>query len=362
MESSNLNASSKGVEMARKGIKGSFGIRSSLMLTGMIMLAILISLLSTSLKGFAQDGGLEWDDPVNISASGGSVNPHIIANDEQVFMVLWDHSAEVTGSRDARSGFSLKTPDGWSESKWVSLPFSGLNPEYLVDVTGLIHVIWIDDEDTLRYHPARLSDLNSNAGWYGSKNIGSAVVTFDAALDEMNRIHVVFISGDETVWGPAGVYYTRSSNYGPSWTIPLRLCESNYFQQYLGLVQLDPNPISPEPAYPSVDVEIIGTEEGQIIAVSWDNPSLKRIYESGSNDLGITWDPVIEVQGPNEHSPYASPRRLLTISAIRLPSLIIRRAMSLLGRPLFLSSSPVISIVTLFELTSTIFALKIFAI
>ncbi len=300
--------------MARKGIKGSFGKRSSLMLTGMIMLVILISLLSTSLKGFAQDGGLEWDDPVNISASGVSVNPHIIANDEEVFMVLWDHSAEVTGSRDARSGFSLKTPDGWSESKWVSLPFSGLNPEYLVDETRLIHVIWIDDEDTLRHHPASLANFSSNAGWYGSRNIGSAVVAFDAALDEKNRIHVVFISGDETVWGPAGVYYTRSTSYGPSWTIPLRLFESDYFQQYLGPVQFDPNPISPEPAYPSVDVEIIGIDEDQIIAVSWDNPSLKRIYESGSNDLGINWDPVVEVQGPNERSPYASPRRLLTIS------------------------------------------------
>jgi len=241
------------------------------------MFVILISLLSTPLKGFAQDGGLEWDDPVNISGSGGSVNPRIIANDEEVFMVLWDHSTDVTGGREARSGVSLKTPDGWSESKWVSLPFSGLNPEYLVDVTGLIHVIWIDNENTLRHNPVRHSKFNSNAGWYGSRHIGSAVVAFDAVLDDMNRIYVVFISGDETVWGPAGVYFTLSSDSGASWTTPLRLFESNYFQQYLGPVQFDPNPISPELAYPSVDVEIIGTEDDQIIAVSWDTPSLKAL-------------------------------------------------------------------------------------
>jgi hypothetical protein len=277
-----------------------------------LLFALLFGILSIPATSYAQQAGLEWEEPINISNSGGAVSPQIVVVGEQEYLVVWEEAIER--GEAPRAGIALASPEGWSESRLITMPFAGLNPTFQADGAGIIHVLWIDGEDILRHFAARPSQFISVEGWHSSLNIGSAVVAYNVHLDGQNGLHMAFITGEETTWGPAGVYFTYYKPFGRTWTAPVPLYLSDYYQRFLGLPEFDPNPISPEPPQAFVDVEVVSIAGKQSVQVSWDNPSLKRIYIIESNDSGSTWGSIAEVQGPDEGKPYSSPRRLQLIS------------------------------------------------
>lgn len=241
--------------------------------------------------GHVQDGKAQsetgWTTPVNLSLSGVATNPEMVIDSTGTIHVIW--LDEVDGYKYSQSVDGIT----WSNPLTVKFPFEpdDAAPTLLADSNGLIHVFWIDKRGGLFYSQTPSDGFYDPSAW-SKVNLSSNVSNFDVAIDSLGEPHVAYIENVTNNVGKAGVYYRQL--IGRSWSSPTQIYLSEYFR-----ITTDAS------AYVRVAVTDLLTE--QKVYISWDDRPQKRIYFSSSDDMGRSWSQPQLFKGPDDSGRYNTP-------------------------------------------------------
>jgi hypothetical protein len=271
-----------------------------LQITLVAILALVISLsslLGDVPQAYAQSSSI-WNEPINLSNSGGTLNPVIVIDSLGVRHVFWiDGTGETTEPVTYRY---TRSEDGstWSSPSLVNFPFNtavGASlPVLLSGQNGLIYAFWQDRNESLIFGRTSSENFDDPSLWEFVGVLSEKSLVSDVAMDAQGVIHVAYIRNAESVLGPAGVYYRRSSNDGAGWSDEKLLYASQYFRM-----------TKPEDAHVKI---VVAEEAGNSKAfILWDNAAHKRIFMSASEDSGFTWSEVTQLKGPEDTGGYNLP-------------------------------------------------------
>ncbi len=239
---------------------------------------------------WAQQSGLEWSEPENLSQSGATTSPMMAVDNSGALHIFWqDTYAEAYVYRHNMGGI-------WSTPVTVTLPFTMTMPNLVIDANDRMHAFWrfADGADDLSvsYSSVPITAVTTFAAWSPVQTVADAAADLDVMLDEAGQLHLLFARPKESVNAPAGIYhgYTTDDGLGSQrWVTPTLLYESPYFR---GLKQVDAN----------VDLlTAVSGNESWLMAV-WDNRPRKQIFFTRSNDGGVNWETPLEIAGPESGS------------------------------------------------------------
>lgn len=231
---------------------------------------------------FAQTGSGRWETPVNLSQSGGTINPQFVVDSNGIFHLLW---------LDEFSNFGYISGNGieWNDPVPAKGPYEEFPPEIFPDADGFIHAFWSDDDGLFYTSKARASDFYQMSGWVGRSQLGSFVTDVDATVDSEGKMHLVYIRAANSDNQPAGVYYQSMNRGSTGWSLPMLLYQSDYMR-------------SATPETSSLEIVSTTGEDGVHLYVVWDNRARERVYLSRSIDGGRLWSPPEEIDKPQEGS------------------------------------------------------------
>ncbi len=283
---------------------------------GWVMALVLGSgVLTPAVAVQAQAPEGTWSVPVNISHSGGTANPRLVSLGRGDLITVWDDLFASPTAANPVAGLARRIGGEWGAPDLVGLPFAGQPVQLIAGRTGFVHGFWIDRRGSLLYAAIPVVSFGDTTRWQSSRLIATSVVAFDAALDDANRLHLVYLRADATDAAPAGVYYTRSTSGGQDWSFPRTVYPSTYYRRFLSR-PTDPTSIySGDAELPNVDVAVSNVGSSVQVLLGWDNPALKRIFLLRSPDGGSSWGEIQEIAGPDVASPYSEPRRLHIIAS-----------------------------------------------
>jgi len=260
----------------------------------------------------AQEGA--WSVPVNVSHSGGTANPRLVALDSGDLIAVWDDAFASPTASSPVAGLARRIAGEWRSPALASLPFAGQPSQMIAGRVGFVHGFWIDRRGSLRYASVPAVSYGDATRWQSTRLVATSVVAFDAVLDDSNRLHVIYLRVEDTDAAPAGVYYTRSTSGGQDWSFPIAVYPSTYYRRFLDR-PTDPSSIySGDVQLPHVDVAVSQTGNAVQVLLGWDNPALKRVFLLRSLDAGASWGEIQEIEGPEITSPYSEPRQLRIIA------------------------------------------------
>ncbi len=241
-------------------------------LTGLVLSLIIFRL---GYSAFAQPGPSVWTDPVNLSRSGGTSEPHIVVDSKGLIHVYWmNEFYGITYTYRDQAGV-------WMDPIPVPAPFeeSLTTLQLLPDPRGAIHAFWLDKNSNLFY--SRSINTGASLVWEGSQYLAGGVVDFHVVMKESLIIHLGYVAFEES---PTGIYY-RSMGETGIWSSPELIYPSKYFRN-----------LTPEDAHIWIDA---GANER--VYLSWDDHFTEHVFIAWSTDSGKTWsDPGIIDQREEE--------------------------------------------------------------
>jgi hypothetical protein len=255
-------------------------------LTPLLVLASLIGNPEKTIYAQAQDG--DWTPPINLSRSGGTMNPAVVVDNNGTTHVIW---------ADLYSGFmySRLTEESWTTPKPVIFPFSPprnvtIGPEYptpifMTDQRNRIHAFWIDGRGILNHSSVFYLYMDSTGSWSGRRVIAESAVAMDVDKDANGNIHVAYIRSLSSMFAPAGLYYRWLNTTSYWWSLPTLLDESPYYRTL-------------ESSNANVNIISTWVDETVNLTIGWDNRPRNRISMIMSNDNGSTWGEVQVIEGP----------------------------------------------------------------
>ncbi len=258
----------------------------SVILFAWITLTLVLSLV-LAWDVLAQSENGSWLDPINLSRSSGASEPVSVADESGRTHVIWK---DISGSYY----YSREVAGEWSEPMAIDPPFGTrrydpnltetkatplYTPILISDSKNGIHAVWIDGSKALSYSFVESNDFSEAEAWTTPQQITGPALDMAIAIDDDERIHVVYLRTAESSDLPAGLYYSQSEDGGLTWSGPDLLYESSYLRV---LSSSDAN------------VEIVAAGPDTII-VAWDNRPLERVFYVSSRDGGSSWEPVREV-------------------------------------------------------------------
>ncbi len=235
-------------------------------------MALLSALLAARVS--AQTASTPWTAPVNLSQSGGTLQPLIaIAADGTQHALWWD---QTDGERYARGSITDPT---WSKPINVPAIF-GLRK--LDTVTGRETIVpprsprlmaldseavavWIDSKDQLN------SAQSKAATWSDATTLSASALMFDVAHSLSSTLELAYINPVDSAEELAGIYYRTYT--GQTWSDATLVYRSLYFRT--AAVQ---------------DLQLSATRVGQNVLVAWDDPQLSQSLYARSEDGGRTWN------------------------------------------------------------------------
>ena len=254
-----------------------------------VLLALLGMLFGNIPGGLAQSVQ-EWSDPVNLSMSGGATNPSMVVDGSGVIHTIWVD--EFDGFKYSQSTDGLN----WTSPETVKYPSSAeANPPVMFsDSAGIIHIFWLDDQNKLSYAQTLPENLDTPPAWRTKSAVDSSVYDFDAGIDPQGRMHVTYLKNPAPATGTAGVFYKRSPDAGRTWSASSLLYESPYFRS-----------LDAENAH--IRMAVSDKEDDERIYTVWDDRSQKRIFITTSADGGLTWGPIKEMVAPQSDLGFRTP-------------------------------------------------------
>lgn len=272
--------------------------------------------------------------------------PSIVADGFGNLHVFW-----AVGVPVERSAIYYSFWDGQSWSPPIdvligpNLGMSNGNASIVVDHQGYLHVIW--HNGGLYYSRAHISQASNPRAWQPPTEIAPQAFTSDLAIDQSDRLHVVYSSlGDVK-----DVFYTVADADSPHWASPIAISE------VVGTLEATGNPdimITPDgrlhvtwgvyqlpDGWPPAGVYYAQSDDGgrtwttlwQMAETGHGNPQLGSIsdrelhlvwFGDGRNftrslDGGQTWEPVRKLATVSEISGFIlGPPQLVADSAARL--------------------------------------------
>jgi hypothetical protein len=266
--------------------------------TFLIVCIVITLLVVPGTKTFAQEYPTDWQAPVDISKSGGAIDPHIFTDEHGVVHAIW---------LDTRSGYyySDAGANGWTSPVSVKFPFTQplkgfedkYHPVYPVIIStpdAHVHALWIDERGRLEYSYVLTGSISNRYAWNDATGIMDSVPGFDAVKDSNGNIYLAFIKGVTPDHNVPGIYYTRRAVNG-YWTTPKLLYDSTYFRT-----------IAPDQANIKVAVRIVdGVPQ---IYIAWDIRAFNRVYFMRSINGGQSWIPATIIDGPDVSGAPVQPK------------------------------------------------------
>lgn len=263
--------------------------RSILILTCFLLLLALLSSAGAREAG-AQTEAPGWETPDNLSRSGSATDPSLVVDANGILHAIWKD--EVDGYVYSRQG-----EEGWSQPVPTTLPFdpeTTLELHLIPDVNNQVHAFWVDEEGVLSYSRVNADFFTIRVRWAPVIRLSTSAVDMAPFLDESGILHLAYARTLETEAFPAGVYYTRSTNSGFTWSQAQQLYGSTYFRNLTNDI---------------ANIQMTGQSEGETtwLYIAWDNQPRERLFMSRSIDGGETWEPARLIDGPELDPDTAKP-------------------------------------------------------
>ncbi|MCB0254184.1 MAG: exo-alpha-sialidase [Anaerolineae bacterium] len=237
-----------------------------------------------------------WSDPIDVLAAGeGSIAvPDALQVDHQDRLVLvWHQSRRLNiSSADANNAGSAQA---WLTD--VLEPNASIfSADLVIDNSGRYHVVYARDTNELVY----LSSYDNGLTW--SIPVIVATITdnkfalglVSIAVDANDQIVVSWTRhSEETNWGPAGVWFSRSSDGGQNWTTALE--------------------VAPGQGYGAS--ELFVDTDGRFHLVWIGNLAVGGRYYRWSTDGGRSWSDEVTIASPDQARGYAGPPVLMQDSS-----------------------------------------------
>jgi hypothetical protein len=252
----------------------------------------------------AQDAEDEpWTPPVNLSNSGSTSNPVVVADSFGMIHVVW--MDEFAGG-----AYSFLSGGSWSPPVFVDFPFDEFVPVLLAG-NEYIYAFWInpETEDSLFFSRALASEFGTSTAWEAPRRISKFVADFSVEFQDPSQIRLVYIFTGEEEERSAGIFFQRSDDGGAEFLPPINI----YNSRYLRPVEAD-----------NANIQISSTTQGdrESIYVSWDDRGVNRVFLSTSADQGDTWTSPFEVDGPSVSVSVSEPFNVV-VSASGLNILLL---------------------------------------
>ena len=273
---------------------------------GLILFLLVLFLLNAKLKvAEAQSITQGWQDPINLSNSGGTQNPTLLKGPSGQLHAIWED--------DYASFVNRNFTDSWGQNFPLDLPFYQQNYKIIADNSGWFYVFWINEDHNLQYSGVSEANMSLTGNWLSATTIASSVVAFDVDIDDNNQVHLVFTRALDTNETPSGIYYQRTLGAISNWSDTRLIYQSKYYRSLIPpegeMTVADVN--SSDQMNVSVNTTSI---DGNIsIFLGWENPSLKRLFYNKSTDNGQTWQQPMEIVTPSQDLILITPRNMQTV-------------------------------------------------
>ena len=254
----------------------------------------------------AQSAAQPWDAPLNLSRSGVAMNPAIVSDSDGSVHAVWQDDlanywyTQWDGSQwgspeatDLNLLFRLP-PAGETPDPDQLANHAGPNPLFIAGPNQMIFAFWITPEGNIFTSKVENQSFKTGAAWDSGRVIAAGAASFAAALDAQGDAHLAFLRTADDPANPPGIYYTRSTGNGQSWSTPTRLYESPYLRR-LGEGEAN------------LSLAPIGTGSTQHVYVTWDNRPRKQVLLAQSKDGGENWEQPELIAGPTPDSGLAGP-------------------------------------------------------
>lgn len=277
---------------------------SNQFLSKLLIISLVLILISTSLINVsAQSAVNNWSQPVNISQSGATTNPHIITSASGRSHAVWEDQYSQIVYKYLEDGV-------WSSAFNLDLPFYQTDYILAADQTGWVFAFWIDYRNyTLYYSGVQELSFATASRWFSPIKLASGVTAFDVSIDDTNQLNLVYLRALDTGELPSGVYYQKTQGNFQRWGNSILLYESKYFRNQLPPRGVTVAQSSLEEKWSHVDIEAGAANQ---FYISWENPALKRLFYSYSAIGGNTWSDPIEISSPTIDNTYLTPQKLLS--------------------------------------------------
>ena len=277
-----------------------------------VMMVVLLA--AAWQKTHAQvDLGL-WSEPINLSQTGGTDEPVMVADSGGTVHVLW---------QDLLEGFVYTRGDGrqWSAPQAIRPPFGRAvqqaegasrapatphSPTLVAGAENAIHALWADDSGALFHSSVAADRFTSEVAWSPPQQLSEAATGWTVTAEADGQLHVAYARSRDSLDLSAGIYYRSSVDGGQTWMTPTVLYESPYLRTV---------------SVGEVDVDIMSHEN--LLTVAWDDPSLERVYMARSTNSGSDWSEAEQVDG-REPSDGLDARRPTSLRLVVQGDLLIR--------------------------------------
>lgn len=245
---------------------------------------LLAGVIAISIPVVAQDEESIWDEPQNVSQSGGASSPILAIDGRGVSHLFWEDSLDGyvyrSGDLDNLSDVqqvvvpftspAFVTPQETS----VGEPYNAFSPS-LVSSAEAIHAFWVDEERQIRYSdvlPEAI--LDGRSGWGDTITLADNALRLDAAVAQNGRLHLIYIRTARSETDTPGLFHRFSDDGGDTWSEPVLLYASPYFRTAL---------------YDETHITI-ETSGDTAVFVALDNRSLEQLLLIQSGDGGAVWN------------------------------------------------------------------------
>lgn len=273
--------------------------------SSLIATLIILTIFFTGIGDIsAQSIPGDWQEPTNLSNSGSASDPQILTAPNGVVHTMW---------KDDYADLVYRRFDGtWSAPSDLDLPFARFDFRIVGNLSGDVIAVWIDSGDNnLYYSSVQEEAMSRTESWNAQTLLASGAVSFDIEVDVNNVAHLIYARGRDSSDNPAGIYYRNSPGSLANWSSSRLVYQSKYYRSLL------PAPGNAAASFISnklnVRVSSGQTNAGPLTVLSWENPSLKKLFFTRSSDGGNNWEEPQEVSSPTQESALITPRDLMTI-------------------------------------------------
>jgi len=242
-------------------------------------------------QALRQDSGQVWSEPVNLSHSGAASEPVVVAGPDGTLQVFWwDQLDGLTSARwdgevwSAAVASPIRIYQQVGETL-TSVPIEAM-PTLTADADGRAHAFWLGEPDRVTgARPLMHSRLAiGSTTWSTPAAVTQSALVWHLEADPAGTLHLAYVRPQHSAASPAGVYYTRSTDGGVTWSVLQVLYSSMYFRV-----------LSPEEAH----VYVAAGGEGRVY-VTWDDPRLETASYALSTDGGLAWEESRTVGDPED--------------------------------------------------------------
>ena len=257
----------------------------------------LLFILADPIAVMAQAENNDWVPPLNLSKSGANTNPLLLIDSNSGFHAIWQDTYGEKWVYTSGDG------DTWSEPEVVNFPFPYDHNllQLITDNQGKIHAFWTDEKNDLYYSRVLAENMSAVPSlWTTPQLLESSVVGIDTEVDTNNDVHLALIRSENLKNAiTPGIFYMVFSNEKSTWSQTTELDGSSYLRT-----------VTPENS--NIDIALAENSTGlNSIFIAWGNPSRARLFFVSSTDAGVTWDPPVEIAGPNAAFGIVSPSEIM---------------------------------------------------